>query len=267
MSLGSYYYSDQLVLNMSGARPLLTKDDEPRLWNAVEGLCLAAGIPMPKLYIIDDSAPNAFATGHDPEHAALCATSGLLDKLDKTELEGVVAHELSHIRNYDIRFMLLVTVLVGTIVLMSDWMTRSLWYGGRRSRSSGGGVLLLIGLVFVILSPIIAQLMQLALSRKREFLADASGALLTRYPEGLATRVGEDRRRPGTPRSRQQSHRAPLHRQPPSRPRWVAEWAVQHASAHRGAGGAVAEDVGIVAQASRLRASFGRPTCEQGAVR
>ncbi len=189
MSLGSYYYSDQLVLAMSHARPILTKEEEPRLWNAVEGLCLAAGLPMPKLYVIDDPAPNAFATGRDPQHAALCATAGLLDKMEKTELEGVVAHELSHIRNYDIRLMMLVTVLVGMVVLLSDWMTRSLWYGGRRrSGNTGGlgGILLLIGIIFVILSPIIAQLMQLAISRKREFLADASGALLTRYPEGLA---------------------------------------------------------------------------------
>jgi len=188
MSLGSYYYSDRIVLGMSGARQILTKEEEPRLWNAAEGLCLAAGMPMPKLYVIDDSAPNAFATGRDPEHAALAATSGLMDKLEKTELEGVVAHELSHIRNYDIRFMMLVTVLVGTVVLLSDWMTRSLWYGGRRRSSGGslGAILLVIGLIFVILSPIIAQLMQLALSRRREFLADASGALLTRYPEGLA---------------------------------------------------------------------------------
>ncbi len=188
MSLGSYYYSDQLVLTMSGARRIETKEQEPRLWNAVEGLCLAAGLPMPKLYVIDDPAPNAFATGRDPQHAALCATAGLLDKMEKTELEGVVAHELSHIRNYDIRLMMLVTVLVGTVVLLSDWMTRSLWYGGgrRRSSSSSGGALMLVGLVLVILSPIIAQVMQLAISRKREFLADASGALLTRYPEGLA---------------------------------------------------------------------------------
>ncbi len=185
---GSYYYSDRLVLSMSQARPVLVKEDEPRLWNAVEGLCLASGLPMPKLYTIDDTAPNAFATGRDPQHAALAVTRGLLDKLDKNELEGVVAHELSHIENYDIRFMTLVTILVGIVVLLSDWMTRSLWYGGRRrSRSnSGGGLLLLIGLAFVILSPIFAQLMQLALSRRREFLADASGAMLTRYPEGLA---------------------------------------------------------------------------------
>jgi len=193
MSWASYYYSDQLVLGMSGAVQV-TKQDEPQLWNAVEGLALAAGLPMPRLYIIEDSAPNAFATGRDPQHAALAVTRGLLTKMNRLELEGVVGHEMAHIRDYDIRFMMLVSVLVGTIVLLSDWMTRSLWYsrGGRRSSGSGGGggagaILLLIGLVFVILSPIIAQLMQLAVSRRREFLADAEGAHLTRYPEGLAS--------------------------------------------------------------------------------
>ena len=190
MSWASYYYSDQIVLSMSGARPV-TKEEEPYLWNTVEGLSLAAGLPVPRLYIIEDSAPNAFATGRDPQHAALVVTRGLLDKLNRLELEGVVGHEMAHIRDYDIRFMMLVTVLVGTVVLLSDWMTRSLWYGGGRRRSSrssgGGGILLLIGLVFVILSPIIAQLMQFAISRRREFLADAEGARLTRYPEGLAS--------------------------------------------------------------------------------
>jgi heat shock protein HtpX len=189
MSWGSYYYSDQIVLSMSGASPV-TKEQEPYLWNTVEGLSLAAGVPMPRLCVIEDSAPNAFATGRDPHHAALAVTRGLLDKMNRLELEGVVGHEMAHIRDYDIRFMMLVTVLVGTVVLLSDWMTRSLWYGGGRRRSGrggGGGLLLVIGLVFVVLSPIIAQAMQLAISRRREFLADAEGARLTRYPEGLAS--------------------------------------------------------------------------------
>lgn len=190
MSWGGYYYSDQIVLSMSQARPVI-KAQEPYLWNTVEGLSIAAGLPMPKPYIIEDSAPNAFATGRDPQHAALAVTRGLLDKLNRQELEGVIGHEMAHIQNYDIRFMTLVTVLLGTIVLLSDWMTRSMWYGGgRRRRSSsdsGGGIIMLIGLVLVILSPIIAQLMHLALSRKREYLADSSGAMLTRYPEGLAS--------------------------------------------------------------------------------
>jgi len=146
---------------------------------------------MPRPYIIEDSAPNAFATGRDPQHAAIAVTRGLLDKLNGLELEGVVAHEAAHVQNYDIRLMTLVTVLVGTVVLLSDWMMRSLWYGGRRRRRSagrgGGNPLVLIGLVFVILSPIIARRMRSALSRQREFPADASGALLTRYPEGLAS--------------------------------------------------------------------------------
>ncbi len=184
----SYYYSDKIVLSMSQARPV-TGAEEPYLWNTVEGLSIAAGMPMPRLYVIEDSAPNAFATGRDPQHAAIAVTRGLLDKMNRLELEGVVAHEMSHIQNYDIRFMTLVTVLVGTVVLLSDWMLRSLWYRRRRrsSRSGGNPILLLIGLVFVVLSPIIARLMQMALSRQREYLADASGAKLTRYPEGLAS--------------------------------------------------------------------------------
>jgi heat shock protein HtpX len=187
MTWGSYYYSDRIVLSMSQARPV-TKEEEPYLWNTVEGLSIAAGIPVPRLYLIEDTAPNAFATGRDPHHAAIAVTRGLLDKMNRLELEGVIGHEMSHIGNYDIRFMTLVSVLVGSVVLLSDWMLRSLWYGGRR-RSRGGGnpILLLIGLVFVILSPIIAQLMQFALSRQREYLADATGAKLTRYPEGLAS--------------------------------------------------------------------------------
>jgi heat shock protein HtpX len=188
MSWGSYYYSDRIVLSMSGAKPV-DRQQQPYLWNVVEGLSIAAGLPMPRPYIIEDSAPNAFATGRDPQHAAIAVTRGLLDKLNRLELEGVVAHEMSHIRNYDIRLMTLVAVLVGTVVLLSDWMMRSLWYGRRRSskRSSGSGLLMLIGLIFVILSPIVARLMRSALSRQREFLADSSGALLTRYPEGLAS--------------------------------------------------------------------------------
>ncbi len=189
MSWGGYYYSDKIVLSMSGAKAV-TNATEPYLWNTVEGLSIAAGLPMPRPYIIEDSAPNAFATGRDPQHAAIAVTRGLLDKLNRLELEGVVAHEMAHVQNYDIRLMTLVTVLVGTVVLLSDWMMRSLWYGSRRRRSSGrggGNPLVLIGVIFVILSPIIARLMKSAMSRQREFLADASGALLTRYPEGLAS--------------------------------------------------------------------------------
>ena len=187
LAWGSYYYSDQIVLGMSSAQPVV-REEEPYLWNTVEGLAIAAGLPMPRPYLIEDSAPNAFATGRDPQHAAIAVTRGLLDKLNRAELEGVIGHEMAHVANFDIRFMTLVSVLVGTVVLLSDWMLRSLRYSrSRRSGGKGGNPLLLIGLVFVILSPIIAQLMKLALSRQREYLADATGARLTRYPEGLAS--------------------------------------------------------------------------------
>ncbi len=191
MSFFSYYYSDEVALSVSHARPL-SKEENPYLYNLIEGLALAAGIKAPKAYIIDDTAPNAFATGRNPEHAAIAVTTGLLQKLNRSELEGVIAHEMSHIRNFDIRISTIAVVLVGTIILLSDWMMRSFWFGrGRRrgGRESGNlqGILMIIGLVLMILAPIIAQLLQLAVSRKREFLADASGALLTRYPEGLAS--------------------------------------------------------------------------------
>ena len=189
MSFASYYYSDKIILGMSKAKQI-KKSDYPELFRIVENLCIGAGIPMPKVYVIDDSAPNAFATGRDPKHAVVCATTGILQKLNKIELEGVIAHEVSHIRNFDIRLMAIVVVLVGLVALLADFFLRSLWYGGERKNSREGnnaaGIFLLIGIILAILSPIIATLIQLAVSRKREFLADASGALLTRYPEGLA---------------------------------------------------------------------------------
>ncbi|MGE5581226.1 MAG: M48 family metalloprotease, partial [Bacillota bacterium] len=163
----SYYYSADIALGVSHARPL-QKEENPYLYNIIEGLALAAGIPAPKAYIIDDTAPNAFATGRDPEHAAVAVTTGLLQKLNRTELEGVIAHEISHIKNYDIRISTMVVILVGMIVLLSDWMLRSFWWGGgrRRSRDSNGaqGVLMIIGVIFIIFAPIIAQLLQLAVS-------------------------------------------------------------------------------------------------------
>ena len=188
ISFGSYYYSDKMILGMSGAKEA-TKQEYPQLYRTVENLCIGTGLPMPKLYVIHDSAPNAFATGRDAKHAVACATTGLLEKLNKTELEGVMAHELSHIKNYDIRLMSIVVILVGMIALLADIFMRSLWYGGHRKRSTGNaqGIFLLIGIVLAILSPIIAALIKLAVSRKRELLADASGALITRYPEGLAS--------------------------------------------------------------------------------
>ncbi len=188
-TIGSYYYSDKLVLAMSGAKEIKEKGN-PTLFRTVQNLCIGDGLPMPRIYIIDDSAPNAFATGRDPQHAVLCATTGILGKLDKLELEGVISHELSHVKDYDTRLMGIVAVLVGTVAFLADMFMRNLWWGGmrRESREERGnqGIFIIIGIVLAILSPIIATLIQLAISRKRELLADANGALLTRYPEGLA---------------------------------------------------------------------------------
>lgn len=189
MSLGSYFYSDKIVLAMSHAKEVKRTDDL-ELYRTVENLSIAAGLPTPKIYLIDDSAPNAFATGRDPQHAVLCITSGLREKLNKQELEGVIGHELSHVGNYDIRLSTIIVVLVGIVTLLSDWMLRATFFGGRRKNNGNGeagAIFMIIGLVLAILSPIAATLIQLAISRKREYLADASGALLTRYPEGLAS--------------------------------------------------------------------------------
>lgn len=187
--LVGYYAGDNAILSMSHAAPADRKK-YPYLVNTVEGLTIAAGIPTPKIYMIDDSAINAFATGRDPEHASVTVTTGAIQRLNRTELEGVIAHEISHIKNFDIRFMLLVVILVGVIAMLSDIFLRSMFYGrGRRNSRSGGGgaaVVILIGIVLAILAPLIAQLIKFAVSRKREFLADASGALLTRHPKGLA---------------------------------------------------------------------------------
>ncbi|MBI2617980.1 M48 family metallopeptidase [Candidatus Kaiserbacteria bacterium] len=187
MNVGAYWYSDKLVLKMSGAKPV-SRDSHRELWNILENLSITAGLPMPKLYIIEDSAPNAFATGRDPEHAVVAVTTGLLSMLERNELEGVIAHELSHIGNRDMLVMTVVVVLLGFITLLSDFFLRMSLYGGHRDRDSRVGIILIVaGFALAILSPIIAKLIQLAISRKREFLADASGALLTRYPEGLAS--------------------------------------------------------------------------------
>ncbi len=185
-ALISYFYSDKITLSLSGAREV-NLQSSPELYRLVENLSITAGLPMPKLYIIDDSAINAFATGRDPKHGVVCVTTGILSRLDKPELEGVLAHELSHIGNYDIRFMTLVVILVGIITLIADWMLRMTMFGGRRDNNNSNAVFLVVGIALAILSPIIATLIKLAVSRKREFLADASGALLTRYPEGLAS--------------------------------------------------------------------------------
>jgi heat shock protein HtpX len=188
-SAGSYFAGDKLVLAQSQAKAL-PADAEPQLRNIVDTLAIGLGIEPPKIYVIDDTAPNAFATGRDPKHASIAVTKGLLEKLDRTELEGVLAHEMSHVVNRDIRVMLLVTVLVGTIALISDGLLRSMQFGGgrRRGRDGGGaGIIAIVAIVLAILTPIIATLIQLAVSRQREYLADASGAMLTRYPPGLAS--------------------------------------------------------------------------------
>ncbi len=186
-SFVSYWWSDKIVLSMSGAK-LVDHDNGKEIYHLVENLCITAGLPLPKIYIIEDSAPNAFATGRDPQHAAIALTTGILAKLDKAELEGVIAHELSHIGNRDILIATVATVLVGTIILITDWAARSAIFGGRSrdNENNSGWIGLIFIIVLSILAPLSAQLLQMAVSRKREFLADASGALLTRYPEGLA---------------------------------------------------------------------------------
>ena len=191
-SLITYYAGDSLVLAVSGAKEV-TQQDQPQLLDVIREIALAAGVPMPRVYLIDDTAPNAFATGRDPAHASVAITIGLLQKLDREELQGVMAHELSHVRNYDIRFSLMVGVMVGSIALLADFFLRfSFWGGGRRSsRDSGSGmgglgiVIFVVAIVLAILAPIVSRLVQMAVSRQREFLADVSGVELTRNPYGL----------------------------------------------------------------------------------
>lgn len=184
-SIGSYFYSDKMVLAMSGAK-LADKKTYFDLYTVTENMAIAAGLPMPKVYVIEDSAMNAFATGRDPKHAVVVATTGILHKLDRTELEGVIAHELSHIQNYDIRLMAVVTVLVGLLVFVADWITRSLMWGNSDDNSSGRKAGFVLFIIFMFITPIVATLIQLAVSRRREYLADASGALLNRNPDALA---------------------------------------------------------------------------------
>jgi heat shock protein HtpX len=189
MTLFSYFAGDKVALAASGAKEI-KKEDNKYLWNVVENLSITSGMPMPKVYIIPDNSINAFATGRNPQKSSIAITVGALSRLGKPELEGVIAHELSHVKNYDIRLMMLVIILVGSIALMSDWFLRMQFFRGRNSRDREegniGALLFVVGIVLAILSPVIAQLIQLAVSRQREFLADASGAMLTRYPEGLA---------------------------------------------------------------------------------
>jgi heat shock protein HtpX len=188
--LVTYYGGDRIVLAASRAKEV-THDDAPVLFNVVEEMAIASGVPMPKVYIIEDSAPNAFATGRDPEHASVAVTSGLLKKLNRDELQGVIAHEMSHVGNYDIRYAMLVGILVGTTVLISDFFLRGLWWGGGRGRQREGGgqiqlIMIVVAIVLTVLAPLFARLLQLSISRQREYHADATAVQLTRNPKGLA---------------------------------------------------------------------------------
>ncbi|MDD5726450.1 MAG: M48 family metalloprotease [Patescibacteria group bacterium] len=185
-TLISWYAGSSIALWSAGAVELTDRAQFMTLWNAVENLAITAGIPRPRIFIVDDPSPNAFATGRDPQHASVAVTTGLLRILDKNELEGVLSHEMSHVKNFDTRLMILVAVLVGAIVMLGNWMFRGSLFGRRRSHESGG-ILMILGILFILLAPLVGELIKLAISRKREYLADASGALLTRYPEGLAS--------------------------------------------------------------------------------
>jgi heat shock protein HtpX len=186
----SYYAGDRMMIAASRAKEV-THDEAPQLFNVVEEMAIASGLPMPKVYIIEDSAPNAFATGRDPEHASVAVTSGLLEKLNRDELQGVIAHEMSHVGNFDIRYAMLVGVLVGTTVLISDFFLRGLWFGGGRGGRRGGGgqaqiIMIIVAVALAVLAPIFARLLQLSISRQREYLADATAVKFTRNPKGLA---------------------------------------------------------------------------------
>jgi heat shock protein HtpX len=184
-----YFYSDKIALAVSGAREI-DKQSNPEIYRMVENLAITAGLPMPRVYLINDEAPNAFATGRDPKHSAIALTTGLIQKLEKSEIEGVIAHELAHIQNYDIRLMTVMVVMVGIVALMADFFLRMSFWGRGRKRDSNSGIdsfLAILGIVLAILAPLFASIINLAMSRRREYLADASGALLTRYPEGLAS--------------------------------------------------------------------------------
>lgn len=199
MSIGSYYYSDKLVISTSGAK-LASKAQFPKYFRIVENLAIGAGLPTPKIYVINDPSPNAFATGRDPKHAVVCATTGLLDMMTEAELEGVIAHELSHIKNFDIRLMGVVAVLVGFVAILSDLFIRATFFRDSDD-NRGNAIFLVIAIILAILSPIAAMLIQTAVSRKREYLADASGVLLTRYPEGLASALEKLKNDHTAPRS------------------------------------------------------------------
>ncbi len=187
MTAVSWFFGDKIVLSSTGAKRIESREENRYLWNMVENLSMTAGLPMPALYIVDDPSPNAFATGRNPKHASIAVTTGMIQIVENEELEGVLAHELSHIKNYDMRFMMLMAVMVGALTILGDSIFRFGFFSRRSNRNNeGGGILAVVGIVFLILSPIIGEIIKLAVSRSREYLADASGALLTRYPEGLA---------------------------------------------------------------------------------
>jgi heat shock protein HtpX len=226
-ALIQYFMAAKIATAVNGAHEI-QKSDNPRLWNTVENLTIAAGMPMPKVYIMDDPAPNAFATGRDPNHALVCATTGLLDIMNDTELEAVMAHELSHVRNYDIRVMMIVFGLVAAIGFVADILMRMMWFGGDRNRErESSPVFLIIGIAAAVLAPIIATLVQLAVSRRREYLADSSGALLTRYPEGLAEAL-EKIEKTGSATRRQNSSTAHLFFANPLKPSFAANLLSTH---------------------------------------
>ncbi len=185
-NIGAYWFSDKLVLSMANARPIESRDDFPDLWNTLENLCITAGLPMPKLYVIDDPAPNAFATGRNQSHAVVAVTTGLLPLLNKSELEGVLAHELAHIGNRDMLIQTVVVVFAGMISFVADMVLHASMFGGK-DNDNKSPLFMILGIVAIILAPIAAMIIKLAISREREFLADATGALITRYPEGLAS--------------------------------------------------------------------------------
>jgi heat shock protein HtpX len=205
----SYFFSAQIALSMSGAKEI-EKKDAPELYRIVENLSIAGGLPMPKVYIVDDASPNAFATGRDPQHAVVAVTSGILQTLNKTELEGVIAHELSHVGNFDIRFMALVVALVSVVSLIADLLLRLSFWGRDDEEGGNSQLMLILGIVGAILAPFVAALIQMAVSRQREYLADSSGALLTRYPEGLASALEKISANP-KPMSHGSSATAPLY--------------------------------------------------------
>lgn len=207
-ALFSYFGAGKMALAVNGAREI-TEKDSPRLWRTVENISITNGMPMPKVYVMDDPAPNAFATGRDPDHAIVAATTGLIDIMDDSELEGVMAHEMGHVQNYDIRVSMIAFALVTVIALISDILLRSFIFGGQRDNDKAGAILVIVGVVAAILAPIAASLLQLSISRKREYLADATGALTTRYPEGLASAL-EKIKQHGSEMKRQNSSTAHL---------------------------------------------------------